>query len=221
VLLVAQLPSPKPPQDDEPVSAGPVQAPQSPRPLHLTSRDRRELDALVDEYVRTAVLRHDLERAWRLTAPEARGGETHAEWMRGELPVYPFPADPARTAWDIDYADEAEVALNVTLVPRRGARVQPEVFGVSLAPERRGKGRHWLVSAWYPRGNVSQPEPPAATPPPTAMTPEEKEAVRRATEGQIDRVWWLVPAGLLALIVLGPVLYFAVVRVTRGLRARS
>jgi hypothetical protein len=218
---VAEFPSPKPAIEDEPVPGGAIQAPEAPKLLHLTRRDRRELDALVDEYVRTAVLRHDLERAWRLTAPQARGGETHAEWMRGELPVYPFPADPGRTAWELDYADEAEVALNVTLVPRPGAHVQPEVFGVSLEPRRRGNGRHWLVSAWYPRGSVSQPEPPAAAPPPTAMTPEEKEAVRRATEGQIDRVWWLVPAGLLALIVFGPLLYFAAVRVARGLRASS
>ena len=165
------------------------------------------------------MLRHDLERAWRLTAPGARGGETHAEWMRGELPVYPFPADPGRTAWEVDYADEAEVALNVTLVPRAGARVRPEVFGVSLEPKRRGTGRHWLVSAWYPRGDVAQPEPPAATPAPTVMTPEEKEAVRRATEGQIGRVWWLVPVGLLALMVLGPLLYFGAVRAKRSLRS--
>ena len=50
------------------------------------------------------------------------------------------------------------------------------------------------------------------------MTPEEREAVRRASEGQIDRVWWLVPAGILALIVLGPITYFAVLRLRASLR---
>jgi hypothetical protein len=45
--------------------------------------------------------------------------------------------------------------------------------------------------------------------------------VRRASEGQIDRIWWLVPAGFLALIVLGPVLYFAVLRARESLRRRA
>jgi hypothetical protein len=108
----------------------------------------------------------------------------------------------------------------VTLVPRRGERDAPEVFGVSLAPVGRGAGRHWLVGSWYPRGAISQPEPtPSET---TAAqrgpTPEESEALRRATEGQIDRIWWLVPAGLLALIVLGPLGYFAAMRLRAALR---
>jgi hypothetical protein len=219
-VLVAALPSPKPLRS-EATEPGEAQVYKPPKPVRLTSKMRREVDATVDEFVRTAVLRTDVARSWELAAPELRLGVTRAEWMRGDLPVYPYPADPARTAWDLDYADETEVALNVTLVPRRGASDAPEVFGASLKPVRRANARRWLVASWFPRGSVSQPEPPAAeespgaTPPPT---PEEREAARRATEGQIDRVWWLVPAGVLALIVLAPIGYFAALRLRRALR---
>jgi hypothetical protein len=219
-VLVTMLPSPKSRRVDE-LEPGEAQVYTPPKPIRLTPAMRREIDATVDEFVHAAVLRRDIPRSWELAAPDLRVGYTHAEWLKGELPVFPFPANPERTAWDLDYADELEVALNVTLVPRKGVADPPEVFGVSLAPVRRAGARRWLVAAWLPRGSVSQPQAAlgeTAPPPPQAMTPEEREAVRRASEGQIDRVWWLVPAGILALIVLGPITYFAVLRLRRSLR---
>ena len=219
-VLVTMLPSPKPRRVDE-LEPGEAQVYTPPKPIRLTPAMRREIDVIVDEFVRAAVLRRDIPRSWELAAPDLRVGYTHAEWLKGELPVFPFPADPERTVWDLDYADELEVALNVTLVPRKGVADPPEVFGVSLAPVRRAGARRWLVAAWLPRGSVSQPQAAlgeTAPPPPQTMTPEEREAVRRASEGQIDRVWWLVPAGILALIVLGPITYFAVLRLRRSLR---
>jgi hypothetical protein len=141
--------------------------------------------------------------------------------MRGDLPVLPYPADPERTAWELDYADIKEVALNVTLVARRSEPEPPQVFGVSLEPRRGRTERRWLVSAWYSRGVVSQPQASGggeATAEGAPPRPEESEALRRATEGQIDRIWWLVPAGLLALIVLGPLGYVAAMRLRAALR---
>jgi hypothetical protein len=218
-VLAALLPSPEPDRSEE-LQPGEVQVYEPPKPIRLTPRMRREVDATIDEFVRAAVLRRDLARSWELAASELRVGSSRSEWMRGELPVYPYPADPKRTAWELDYADEVEVALNVTLVPRRGEREPPEVFGVSLEPAGSGKERRWLVAAWFPRGSVSQPPPAAAE---TAVEPgapptEESEALRRASEGQIDRIWWLVPAGILALIVLGPLGYFAALRLRAALR---
>ena len=219
-VLVTLLPG-----GPEPPSAGPTDTREAqfyrpPRPMVLTRDMRREVDATVDEFVRAAVLRKDVARSWELAGPALRLGVTKAEWMRGELPVFPYPADPERTAWDLEYADRSEVALNVTLVARRGLTDPPEVFGVALQPVRRGRERTWLVSSWYPRGSVSQPQPPppeAAPAGTAALTPEEREAVRRASEGQIDRIWWLIPAGVLALIVLGPLAWFAAVRLRAAL----
>lgn len=214
------IPSPGGPERvEEELEPGAPQVYTPPKPIRLTTGTRRQLDATVDEFVRSAVLRRDLPRSWELASPALRLGVTRRQWLSGQLPVYPYPADPRRTEWDVDYADEEEVALNVTLVPRKGSREAPEVFGASLAPVGRGAGRHWLVASWFPRGAISQPEP--VTPGPSAaqreLMPEEREAVERASEGQIDRVWWLVPAGVLALIVLGPLAYFAVLRLRRAL----
>ena len=215
------IPSPGGPERvEEELEPGAPQVYKPPKPIRLTTRTRRQLDATVDDFVRSAVLRRDLPHSWELASPALRIGVSRRQWLRGQLPVYPYPADPQRTEWDVDYADEEEVALNVTLVPRKGSREAPEVFGASLAPVGRGPGRHWLVGSWFPRGAMSQPEPVTPGPPAAAqrkLSPEEREAVKRASEGQIDRVWWLVPAGLLALIVLGPLGYFAVLRLRRAL----
>jgi hypothetical protein len=217
-LLVKLLPSPSSRRAEEELQPGAPQVYKPPKPVRLTGRTRRQLDATVDEFVRSAVLRHDLERSWQLASPALRIGITRREWVGGDLPVYPYPADPKRTVWDLDYADAEEIALNVTLVPRKGEHEAPEVFGVSLAPAGHGAGRHWLVASWYPRGAISQPQP--VKPGPTAthqeLSPEERAAVRRAAEGQIDPIWWLLPGGVLALIVLGPLGYFAVMRLRRA-----
>jgi len=222
-VLISQLPGPPKRREDEALEPGAPQVPRALEPLRMTPRVRRQVNETVDEFVRTAVLRRDLERSWRLASPELRVGTPHADWMRGDLPVFPYPADPARTTWDVDYADVSEIALNVTLLPRRGVRTDPEVFGVSLQPSGRGGQRHWLVSAWYPRGPLSHPEPPptSASPQPTEPTQAQKEAIRRTTEGQIDRVWWLIPAGVLALIVLGPLAAIGAVRLRDARRRRA
>ena len=219
-MLIALIPSPRAKRAEEELQPGAPQVYKPPKPVRLTPRIRRQLDATIDEFVRTAVLRRNLARSWELASPALRIGVTRRQWLSGDLPVYPYPADPRRTEWDLDYADAEEVALNVTLVARRGARDAPEVFGASLSPVGRGAGRHWLIGSWYPRGEISQPPPAASSPAaaPKQMTPEQREAVRRASEGQIDPIWWLVPAGALALIVLGPLAYFGVMRLRAAAR---
>jgi hypothetical protein len=221
-VLISLIPSPKPRRADEELQPGAPQVYKPPKPIRLTPSARRQLDATIDEFVRTAVLRRDLRRSWELASPALRIGVTRRQWLAGDLPVYPYPADPSRTAWDLDYADDEEIALNVTLVARKGEREAPEVFGASLSPAGRGAARHWLVGSWYPRGSISQPEAIAPPPPAAAQqepTPDERAAIRRATEGQIDPIWWLVPGGVLALIVLGPLAYFGALRLRRALRA--
>ena len=168
-VLVTMLPSPKSRRVDE-LEPGEAQVYTPPKPIRLTPAMRREIDAIVDEFVRAAVLRRDIPRSWELAAPDLRLGYTHAEWLKGELPIFPFPADPERTAWDLDYADELEVALNVTLVPRKGVADPPEVFGVSLAPVRRTGARRWLVGRMVPArkrlaapGGARRDRAPAAT----------------------------------------------------------
>jgi hypothetical protein len=100
-------------------------------------------------FVKTAVLRTDLERAWTITAPEMRRGYTKAKWLTGTIPVVPFPAaDFDKAAYEVIHAYERDVMLDVLILPRKGSGLQPTSFFMHLAPE----GGRWLVTYWAPEG---------------------------------------------------------------------
>ena len=118
--LVASLPRGSGIPDEEP-SAGPPSAPEPAevapvrRPVPVTPGTRREVNAVLTAFVRHAVRRENPEAAWDLATPALRAGQTRAEWRRGDLPVFPFPAEVNEaTGW---YAVESfEEDLLVALV---------------------------------------------------------------------------------------------------------
>jgi hypothetical protein len=108
-------------------------------------------------FVRTAVLRTDLETAWGVTGPALKRGYTKSRWLTGNIPVVPFPADAfshARFKVVRSYADDILILVFLESKPGRG--VGPSDFFLELTPV---KGR-WLVSYWAPRGH--SPPLPAA-----------------------------------------------------------
>ena len=42
-------------------------------------------------FIHTAVVRRDLDRGWRISTSKVHAGLTHAQWMTGTIPVFPFP----------------------------------------------------------------------------------------------------------------------------------
>src|SRR5206468_1226198 len=52
----------------------------------------------VGTFVKGAVLRKDLDAAWDISTPAAHGGLTHKQWMSGDIPVVPFPAEAFQRA---------------------------------------------------------------------------------------------------------------------------
>jgi hypothetical protein len=108
-------------------------------------------------FIRTAVLRTDLERAWDLTAPSFRRGYTESRWLSGTIPVVPFPAKAfvdARFKVVHSYADD--ILWLVTIDAKPGMGVKTSEFFIELVPVQ---GR-WLVNYWGPRGE--SPPIPAA-----------------------------------------------------------
>src|SRR5207248_11010719 len=58
----------------------------------VSGSDRQEINAVLDQFVRHAVLRNQPEKAWGLVTSTLRGGTSRRDWARGNLPVYPYPA---------------------------------------------------------------------------------------------------------------------------------
>jgi len=111
-------------------------------------------------FLQTAVGRTELDAAWNLATPELRSGVTRAQWMRGELPVVPFPVGDLETSgFQVVESGPNKVLLQVLLVPEPGTQYNPTRYDMTL--ERVTKSAPWKVSytmPYAPPGKYSAPE---------------------------------------------------------------
>ena len=213
----------------EPLAASPAAGPAADeyvtpeREIRLTRAMRRQIDATLDRFVPAAVARKDPALAWELAGPGLRGATTKRDWLRGELPVFPFPARGGTFhGWRAEFAYRNQVALELLLHARpetkRGAMY------VSVDVVRRG-GK-WVVDAWYPSAVFSDPqERPWVTGvvdfTPTYMSAnnyyEQAKRDRRAT---LSAAWIAVPVVILCGALLVPA-GLGVVAIRRRRRAAA
>jgi hypothetical protein len=108
------------------------------------------------EFIRTAVARQNLRRAYGLAGPQIRQGMTLQEWMTGNIPVVPYPVDLLDFApMKIDFSYRNEAQIEVALLPKEGAKVRATLFIMSLVRDKAG---HWLVNSWVPRVSPALPK---------------------------------------------------------------
>jgi hypothetical protein len=144
----------------------------APAHMRLTKQVRLELFDTSSRFVRSAVARKQLHAAWDMLGPEMKAGQTRKSWDTGFNNVVPFKADGIE-AWDILYAYENDVALDLSLVSgkRDAANWAGKTFTLEL--KRDARSHKWLVAAWVPKGiggggtlspnrRVGPPPPPMA-----------------------------------------------------------
>ncbi len=123
-------------------------------PVHmrLTKRDRLELFDTSSRFVRTAVVRTKLDTAWNMLGPEMKAGQTRKSWDTGFNNVVPFKATGIQ-AWDILYAYDNDVAIDLSLVSKRKGAHDWAGKTFTLELKRYPSHRHsWLVASWVPKG---------------------------------------------------------------------
>jgi hypothetical protein len=176
----------------------------------VTGEMRREIGATVDRFVATVVVRRDLDAGWRLASPEMREGVSRRQWDRGNLPVVPYPAEAvAAVDWQLGYVDGGAVVVDVMIQPTRSSGERVQIYSAQLSRDDRA-GR-WLVDSWIPAAALGTIEPPVA---PARGRPGAIPPLAFA-DARLSPWWFLVPAFLLALMVLTPI-----VLVLRGVRSR-
>jgi hypothetical protein len=111
------------------------------------------------QFVKTAVARTDLAAAWKISGPNIRAGLTHAEWMKGEIPVVPYPIKSLDFApFKIDYSYRNDALLEVALLPKESAKIKAQIFFLELKRVAGpGATRHWVVDNWVPRSSALVP----------------------------------------------------------------
>src|SRR4029079_4862933 len=115
----------------------------------LSAADRAQVNHTLDVFVNHAVKRHDTGAAYDVVTPALKGGMTRAQWGKGDIGVYPYPAAGHRFhQWTIQYRTKDELSVELILAPtaRHRATLGQILFNVYLHPSH---GR-WLVDSFMP-----------------------------------------------------------------------
>ena len=168
-----------------------------PQSVPFSARDRKEVNAVADEFIATAVFRQHLDDSYDLVVPEFHQGLTRKEWRTGNIPVQPFPRDAVLLMrWKLDYSYKNRVGLKVAFLPKPQAKVGGVVYAIELTKVGASAHHRWLVSYWTPSGGeiLSQAQRAAAA------GGQSEPAKARLGAG-----WIFAPIGaLLGLIVFVP-----------------
>ena len=193
----------------------PSQVVVSDKPVAVTRAMRRQVNETLVRFVATAVTRKDPVAAWDLSTGAMKRGTTRADWARGNLPVFPYPAIPAQArGWTVVSSVKDDLVADLVLQPPRGSKRGPVEFNVELKAVGKGPARRWLVDSFiairtYDTSSAQKPKP---------VKPLPANAKPNYPKGRLSPAWFLVPGVLLGLIVLIP-LGIAIVNWRRGVRA--
>jgi hypothetical protein len=109
-------------------------------------------------FIHTAVIRKDLDRGWRISTANVHAGLTHAQWMTGTIPVFPFPRNAyGETRYKVEWSRSKNVMLLALITPDKPGVKSGEFF-IGMVPQ----GGRWLVDYFGPRG--TNPPIPANRP---------------------------------------------------------
>jgi hypothetical protein len=184
------------------------------KPVPMTRARRRAVSGTLVRFVATAVTRKDPLAAWDLATRGMKAGTTRAQWARGELPVFPYPATPSQArGWTLVSSTKDDVIVDLVLQPPKHSKRGPVEFNVELKQVGAPANRRWLVHEFIP---IRTYNPVDAKPKPVKPLPANYKP--RYARGKLSPLWFLLPAFLLGLIILVPV-SIGVVNWRRGVRA--
>jgi hypothetical protein len=184
-------------------------APQ-PKNQRFTKTEASTVLPVAMRFVRDAVGRRDMHSAWNITAPVLRADTPRADWDKGEnTEIVPFSVGRAR--WRVDYNYGTAVGLEVAVFPTKSSEIKsPMVFYMELQKHRAKGKTSWLVDQWQPAPGSAQVV--------QSGNPLAADRSTPAAQG-LGAAWLAVPAGIVALIVVIPLL-LGVREWRRGRRAR-
>jgi hypothetical protein len=134
----------------QPSAAG---AEENQRAVPLDTKARE----VAGRFILSAVTREDMAEAWKITDPDSdirRCGEapcTYKEWLTGNVPIQPYPAEELDDATFAIHESVAGFAvLQVALLPKDGSAMKGQIFYVGLRKVGTGSKAKWLVTYWAP-----------------------------------------------------------------------
>lgn len=170
----------------------------------LRRAERRALNKLLDEFIPAAVERKDPAAAYRLATRGLRQSATRAEWRRGNIPVYPYPASKQRD-WTLNFSYPNDVNVDLFVQPKKGADVGPIAFTVEF---KRGHDRQWRVDSFFPTAIFPKVEKGGQPLSQADLGPGNVKGTSQTGKPRLSPLFFLIPPGLIALVLLIPLVMF-------------
>jgi len=168
----------------------------------LQPRDRDAIRAVLAQYVPAALERRNLRLGYELSGPQVRGSTTLRDWLRGEVPVYPFPARGDRidaADWTLTYVEPGDVGLDLLLQPRKPAsRRSPKTPAIAFRVQLTRIGGAWKVNAFYPEATFDTGAAKVFSP----QDATANGATPQTPQTRISGVWLALPAAFLGLVLV-------------------
>lgn len=193
--------------EDAPTEPGAPQVVGREREVPLRRDDKREINRVLAAFIPAAVERKDPLTAYHLATPEMRKSASLAEWKRGDIPVYPYPASERRS-WTLNFSYPGQVNFDLFMQPKKNADVGPIAFTVEM---RRGKGRHWLVDSFFPTAMFPKPTKSSGGGQPLAqpdLSPANVKGTSQTGKQRVSPLFFLVPVVLVGIVLLIPIVMF-------------
>lgn len=111
--------------------------------------------AVMRKFIRTAVMRQDVDAAWSITHVDLKGRMSRKQWDSGNIPVVnyePKNLDTAAFVTDYSYTDSG--LFEIDLIAKPGTEARPHLLFFIGLKKQHGK---WLVNYWEPHWNPPIP----------------------------------------------------------------
>jgi hypothetical protein len=175
------------------------------REVQVTPAMRRGIVRTLERFVPAAVARENPALAWELAGPGLRAGSTRRDWLRGDLPIFPFPVEQKRyDSWQLAYAYRDRVAFDLMLMPTKESRRGPIAVSIDVVRQK----QRWLVDSWYVSAVFTGPDERPwvrGGPDYQAGGYDERSYDRpQFARSRLGAEWFALPLGLFACVALVP-----------------
>jgi hypothetical protein len=187
--------------------------------VRLTRADRKRVNQTIDVLMNDGVKRRNPGAVYQVVTPNLRNQATRAEWRRGDIPVYPYPALGKRFhGWTINYSQRNHLNVDLLVMPSRN---RGTLGPVALTLDLRKIRNRWLVDGIFPVATFA-PLPPQGNRGPVISTydlvPAAAGSAPNGARSRLSYAYFALPAVIIGggiAVVVG----FFVSRTIRDRRA--
>ena len=166
--------------------------------VRLTRADRKVVNETIDVVMNGGVKRQNPSEVYGIVTPNLRSQATRAEWRRGDIPVYPYPALGKKFhGWTINYSHRNHLNVDLLVMPSRNrAKLGPVALTIDLRKVR----EKWLVDGLFPIATFA-PIPPQGNRGPVISTydlvPAAAGARPTGARSRLSHAYFVLPAAII------------------------